>query len=66
MLFFVSLWLNAYEEEESMKAITIVPGTTTIRLVDREEPTIVTPDEIKIQMRCVYSSWNNHYSTRRS
>lgn len=36
-----------------MKAITIIPGTTTVELKDREEPTIVTPDEIKIQMRRV-------------
>src|SRR3990172_5170882 len=36
-----------------MKAITIIPGTTTIRLADRAEPYISAPDEVKIQIRRV-------------
>src|SRR3990172_195620 len=36
-----------------MKAITIIPETTTVRLQDREEPSISATDEIKIQMRRV-------------
>jgi threonine dehydrogenase-like Zn-dependent dehydrogenase len=33
-----------------MKAIAVVPGTTTVRLVDRPEPSIGAPDEIKLQI----------------
>jgi|ERR1051326_116065 threonine dehydrogenase-like Zn-dependent dehydrogenase len=33
-----------------MKAISVVPGTTTVRLVDRPEPSISAPDEIKLRM----------------
>jgi threonine dehydrogenase-like Zn-dependent dehydrogenase len=33
-----------------MKAIAIVPGTTTLRLVDRPEPSIAAPDEVKVQV----------------
>ena len=33
-----------------MKAIAIVPGTTTMRLVDRPEPSIAAPDEIKLRV----------------
>jgi threonine dehydrogenase-like Zn-dependent dehydrogenase len=36
-----------------VKAITVVPGTTTIRLGDRAEPSIGAPDEVKIQIRRV-------------
>jgi threonine dehydrogenase-like Zn-dependent dehydrogenase len=32
-----------------MKAIALVPGTTTLRLVDRPEPEITAPDEVKVQ-----------------
>jgi len=33
-----------------MKAITLIPGTTTLRLVDRPEPEISGPDEVKLQV----------------
>src|SRR5258705_3204142 len=33
-----------------MKAIAIVPGTKTVRLVDRPEPSIVAPDDIKLRV----------------
>jgi threonine dehydrogenase-like Zn-dependent dehydrogenase len=33
-----------------MKAIAIVPGTTTLRLVDRPEPAINTPEEVKVKI----------------
>jgi len=33
-----------------MKAIALIPGTTTIRLVDRPEPEIQAPDEVKLRI----------------
>ena len=36
-----------------MKAIAVVPGTQTIRLVERPEPFITAPDEIKVRVRRV-------------
>lgn len=33
-----------------MKAITLVPGTTTVHLVDRPEPSITAPDEVKVRV----------------
>lgn len=33
-----------------MKAIAVVPGTKTVRLVDRPEPSIETPDAVKVRM----------------
>jgi len=36
-----------------MKAIVSVPGTTTLRLVDRPEPSLAAPDEVKVRMRRV-------------
>jgi threonine dehydrogenase-like Zn-dependent dehydrogenase len=33
-----------------MKAIAIVPGTTIVHLVDRPEPSITAPDEVKVQI----------------
>jgi threonine dehydrogenase-like Zn-dependent dehydrogenase len=33
-----------------MKAVTLVPGTKTLRLRDRPEPTITAPDEVKVQV----------------
>jgi glucose 1-dehydrogenase len=33
-----------------MKAIAVVPGTTTVRLVDRPEPRVVTPDDVKLKV----------------
>jgi threonine dehydrogenase-like Zn-dependent dehydrogenase len=33
-----------------MKAIAVIPGTTTLRLVDRPEPAIGAPDEIKLRV----------------
>jgi threonine dehydrogenase-like Zn-dependent dehydrogenase len=33
-----------------MKAIALVPGTTNLRLVDRTEPAISSPDEVKLQV----------------
>lgn len=33
-----------------MKAISVVPGTKTVRLVDRPEPAISLPDEIKVRV----------------
>ena len=33
-----------------MKAIAIVPGAKTVRLVDRPEPSIVAPDDIKLRV----------------
>ena|SRR5687767_3362754 len=33
-----------------MKAIAVIPGTSTVRLVDRPEPSIVEPDEIKLRV----------------
>jgi glucose 1-dehydrogenase len=33
-----------------MKAIAVVPGTKTVQLVDRPEPSIVAPDDIKLRV----------------
>lgn len=33
-----------------MKAIAVVPGTRTVGLVDRPEPSIVAPDDIRLQV----------------
>jgi threonine dehydrogenase-like Zn-dependent dehydrogenase len=33
-----------------MKAIASVPGTATLRLVDRPEPSVTAPDEVKVRM----------------
>ena len=33
-----------------MKAIAVVPGTTTVRLVDRPEPQVVAADDVKVQV----------------
>ena len=33
-----------------MKAIAVIPGTKTVRLVDRPEPSIAGPDEIKLRV----------------
>jgi threonine dehydrogenase-like Zn-dependent dehydrogenase len=33
-----------------MKAIALVPGTTTLRLVERPEPAITQPDEVKLRV----------------
>jgi glucose 1-dehydrogenase len=33
-----------------MNAIAVVPGTNTVRIVDRPEPTIVSPDDIKLRV----------------
>ena len=33
-----------------MKAIAIVPGTAGSRLVERPEPSIATPDEVKVRI----------------
>ena len=32
-----------------MKAIVLIPGTTDVRLVDRQEPVIQAADEVKIR-----------------
>lgn len=33
-----------------MKAIAIVPGTAQVYLVDRSEPSITSPDEVKVRI----------------
>lgn len=33
-----------------MKALVLIPGTTTLQLVDRAEPTVIHPDEVKLQV----------------
>jgi glucose 1-dehydrogenase len=33
-----------------MRAIAVIPGTKTVRLVDRPEPSISGPDEIKVRV----------------
>lgn len=33
-----------------MKAIAVVPGTTTVRLVDRPEPRVVAADDVKVKV----------------
>ena len=33
-----------------MKAISVIPGTRTVRVVDRQEPSIAAPDEIKLRV----------------
>ena len=33
-----------------MKAIALIPGTSTLHLVDRPEPQITAPDEVKVQV----------------
>ena len=33
-----------------MKAITLIPGTTTLRVVDRPEPSLAASDEVKVRM----------------
>ena len=37
-------------ERTPMKAIAVVPGTKTVRVVDRPEPSIAAPDEIKLRV----------------
>lgn len=32
-----------------MKALALVPGTTALRLIDRPEPAVTTPDQVKVQ-----------------
>ena len=36
-----------------MKAIAIIPGTAGTRIVDRPEPAITSPDEVKVKVKCV-------------
>ncbi|HSB80926.1 MAG TPA: glucose 1-dehydrogenase [Candidatus Methylomirabilis sp.] len=36
-----------------MKAIALVPGTATLRLVDRAVPSVAAPDEVKMRVLCV-------------
>jgi hypothetical protein len=36
--------------ERLMKAIALVPGTTTLHLVEQPEPTVTAPDEVKLKM----------------
>ena len=38
-----------------MKAIAVIPGTKTVQLVDRPEPAIVAPDDIKLKC-CAWAS----------
>ena len=33
-----------------MKAIALIPGTTTLQLVDRPEPIITAPDDVKVRV----------------
>lgn len=33
-----------------MKAIAVVPGTAALRMVDRPEPSITSPDEVKVRI----------------
>jgi threonine dehydrogenase-like Zn-dependent dehydrogenase len=33
-----------------MKAIALVPGTKTLRIIERPEPEITAPDEIKVKV----------------
>jgi threonine dehydrogenase-like Zn-dependent dehydrogenase len=33
-----------------MKAIAVIPGTPTLRLVDRPEPAVSHPDEVELQV----------------
>src|SRR5580704_8428803 len=44
-----SHWLRL-KEETFMKAIAITPGTAGSRLVERSEPSIDRPDEIKLRV----------------
>jgi glucose 1-dehydrogenase len=37
-------------KEHTMRAIALVPGTTTVRMVDRPEPAIGAPDDVKIRV----------------
>ena len=37
-------------ERPPMKAIAVLPGTKTVRVVDRPEPSIAAPDEIKLRV----------------
>ena len=36
-----------------MKTIAIVPGTAGARIVERPEPTITNPDEVKVKVKRV-------------
>jgi threonine dehydrogenase-like Zn-dependent dehydrogenase len=38
------------ENETDMKAIAIHPGTTQIQLIDRPEPTLTAPDQVKLRV----------------
>ena len=42
--------LDRPTEGRRMNAIAVVPGTKTVRLVDRPEPAIVAPDDIKLRV----------------
>jgi threonine dehydrogenase-like Zn-dependent dehydrogenase len=37
-------------ESDSMKAIALIPGTTDVRVVDRPEPSVRAPNEVKLQV----------------
>src|ERR687885_1001377 len=37
-------------KEFSMQALALVPGTTTLRMVDRPEPQVEAPDEVKVRI----------------
>lgn len=36
-----------------MKAISVIPGTTSLRLVERPEPLVTAPDKVKLKVLCV-------------
>jgi threonine dehydrogenase-like Zn-dependent dehydrogenase len=40
-------------EENQMKAIALVPGTTTLRLMDRSVPSMAAPDDVMLRVLCV-------------
>src|SRR6185503_9476911 len=42
--------LDGPTEGRRMKAIAVVPGTKAVQLVDRPEPAIVAPDDIKLKV----------------
>jgi glucose 1-dehydrogenase len=42
--------VGTHEKGESMKAITLVPGTKSVQIVDRPEPQIVDQDDIKLKV----------------
>ncbi len=46
----IEMWLTTKEREDCMKAIAIIPGTTELKLIERQEPSIERSDDVKVKV----------------